>query len=360
MNITTIPKSWGIRRMPPEDFGEITGKYTKSFKETFDYYTFSIQCIRLNKNTVQLICPILRNLLSEITFIQSNGRSLKFNIVRNQKRVTILNVHTTKNIIHLKYNQKTLPIIVENKSRLYEGQDVLVTMQKNEPLPKIIDWIKYYNNIHDIKNICIYDNNSTIYDTCHLNNHLKQIFPKCNIVIEKLNIPYGPETTKWNCNYTQGSMFAAFKQKYGWCSRSVINQDIDELLVIENMTYAQLVTWAKSKSYQGIKLRHFLMELPHSDKYLEFRTLLDCNGRDINIRPKWIWLNNENKDNNFLLTHMITSCNMYKGDVYFAHFQTSMTKTNNTKNIFKTAYKSDINKLRLNLKRAYNINEIPH
>ena len=99
------------------------------------------------------------------------------------------------------------------------------TLQKNEDIQHVIDWILWHRRLHNVDRVILYDNGSE--NRTELIENLKTLEPEVNIIFVDWQFPYGV----FPYGFTQiGSIDHCrirFSVKHGYC----INLDIDEYLV---------------------------------------------------------------------------------------------------------------------------------
>lgn len=105
----------------------------------------------------------------------------------------------------------------------------LVTIQKNNQIRWIRDWIKYYKYSIGIENIFIYDNNSDYQDS--LQHELGE-----DATVIPWNFPFGVNSRSGN-KFCQVGALNHFKYKYGWDCKTILNFDIDELLKVNTLDF---------------------------------------------------------------------------------------------------------------------------
>ena len=128
-----------------------------------------------------------------------------------------------------------------NLSHLFAGRRVIHTLSKNNDPRWIRDWIAFYRNIHGADGVLLYDNNSTIYDTRELQAELRADFPGMAVIVQDWPFLYGPQgglagavdgrETAWDSDYCQTGSLQHARLRYLLSARSVLNVDIDELVL---------------------------------------------------------------------------------------------------------------------------------
>ncbi len=101
---------------------------------------------------------------------------------------------------------------------------VLATVQKNNRLRWISDWIRYYREVLKVDRVVIYDNASEYQD------RLVDFLPP-DVIVVPWNFRYGPARSSAN-KYLQAGAFNHCRLRFGGQGYGM-NLDIDELLVVE-------------------------------------------------------------------------------------------------------------------------------
>lgn len=241
-----IPESWGEKRTPrtPPNMRE-QDTFGLSFTEQFDWDILFAEAVRVNDDQVFLIGAPLYELANKLVITDDNG--VVPHQVVNMDRVSITIAQTTSNRL---YVAETV-INVEDKCQDFAGVPSITTMQKNEPIQWIVDWITYYREEHGIIGFCIYNNNSTDYTNEELSGAVSSI-EGVKVKVIDWSMPYGPETPYWDSDYSRYVMYECFKFKYGWCSKYVLNQDIDELFVVDGGTADDVYGYLMGTEYASI------------------------------------------------------------------------------------------------------------
>jgi hypothetical protein len=116
----------------------------------------------------------------------------------------------------------------------FAGKRVLMTQSKDNALHWIADWARYHRDIHGVDAVLLYDNGSTDYSLADVRACLAAV-----VGLESVVVPwpykYGPQgldaTRFWDSDYCQHGMLEHARRCYLADAKSVINADIDELVV---------------------------------------------------------------------------------------------------------------------------------
>jgi hypothetical protein len=230
LNSVVLPADAAIKRQLRRPIPE--GKkalYKNGQLGTYDSHTLLYDVfLNTDNKTISAIGPPLLNLEQELlpANIEVNGHSLPLTLRTNHKKLIILEAISpaplssdTTAIIHLSNGQHQT--ITLSTSALPDGLS-LVTVQKNNKLQWIMDWIRYYKNEFGIQHVYIYDNNSESQDA--LFESLKGL-----ATIIPWNFPHGTSYRSGN-KFCQVGALNHFKYRLGK-NTNIFNFDIDELLV---------------------------------------------------------------------------------------------------------------------------------
>lgn len=113
---------------------------------------------------------------------------------------------------------------------------VIITMSKDNRLTWIKDFCNFYKIIHKADAIVIYDNCSDDYSSQELLEYLEQNIDM-SVVVVRWPVPYGPGSfnkSPWDSDYSQYCMFEHAKYSFLKYAKSILNVDIDELVISYN------------------------------------------------------------------------------------------------------------------------------
>lgn len=128
-----------------------------------------------------------------------------------------------------------------NLSQRFAGRRVLHTLSKDNEPRWIADWIAYYRKVHGADAVLLYDNASTRYTAADLEGQLTAQFPDMEITVVHWPFRYGPQgglagavndvEAPWDSDYCQTGSMQHARFRFLRLARSVLNVDIDELVV---------------------------------------------------------------------------------------------------------------------------------
>ena len=267
------------KKLSPEhqkqyDLGNI-GEYDKN---TLIYDIF----IGNDNKTVIAILPPPVNLKSSLfpLFLDVNGKRKKFSLSLKDRKMSVFKLTLDTPLKEdlpctLLLPQGQHDITLRHKTQILTGLS-LVTLQKNNPVSWIKDWIDFYRSQFGIDHIYIYDNNSDNYqELCQALKGLATVVP--------WNFPYGPHYQHDN-SFAQIGALNHFKFKYGH-DCTIFNFDIDELLFCNDNNIKETIIasdYARINSYQGSPI------LPSTPKDYSFKHFLYREEKPRNCAYKYV------------------------------------------------------------------------
>lgn len=147
---------------------------------------------------------------------------------------------------------------------------VITTIQKNNKITWIRDWIDYYKKTFAIEHVFLYDNNSE--------NHqqLIEVLSSSTVTIVAWNFPFGITGAKqnpWANRFSQIGQLNHCKIRFSDYSTSIFNFDIDELLVVKNISIHERIKRIHQEKiimFSGYQVPHKL-DLPENYSYTNFQ-----------------------------------------------------------------------------------------
>ena len=139
----------------------------------------------------------------------------------------------------------------------------LMTLQKNNPLPWILDWCRWHHRLHGVSRFILYDNASDNRDD--LAAALAQMDEAIDIVLVDWPFPYGPRRSHKNffCQIgAQNHYLLRFGSADAWC----LNLDIDEYLAVSGeKTFKQYLRDCESNGVVEVLFDSFIVP-PHQEQ----------------------------------------------------------------------------------------------
>lgn len=173
------------------------------------------------------------------------------------------------------------------------GMRVLQTHSRDNPIEWIQSWASFYSQRHGTEAILLYDNGSRDYSVEQLGEALCAVKGISKVVIVAWNFPYGPgggTTGSWDSDFCQIASMAHSQSFFTSKSKSVINADIDELMLTPFSISAHSL--AERSPLGGVSVRGVWIEnnttpavkLP---KFIDFSDM-EKNRKTRAAPPKWV------------------------------------------------------------------------
>jgi hypothetical protein len=123
----------------------------------------------------------------------------------------------------------------DNLGSRFAGRRVLLTLSKNNRPEWIADWVRYHRDIHGVDAVLFYDNASTRYAPEELAATITAIPGIEDAAVVAWPFKYGPQGLDakrfWDSDFCQSGVFEHARWCFLAAARSVMNADIDELVV---------------------------------------------------------------------------------------------------------------------------------
>ena len=219
-----------LRRQP---YGVTPSNMPSSFNELFDHTTLFYDAVSTDSGAV-LVCPKLLNLealLSEFRFWIDE--QLVFPKVLHYPRFDVVKLSGSFPqklfIEHPLINQ-----VIELSrplSQAFAGLNTLVTVNQNNKLDWINDWIRYYKHHHGLQALLIFDNKSDIYSASELADCVSEAGLDSVLVVET-PFRYGPVLLdrRQHLLFLQDSLLYLSRLRFLSDARAVLSVDVDELV----------------------------------------------------------------------------------------------------------------------------------
>ena len=156
--------------------------------------------------------------------------------------------------------QEAIVPIQPNLAHLFAGRRALLTMQRNNPLAWIVDWVTFHVRHQGVDAVLLYDNNSTAYDWRDVRRAIAAIPGITQVVVVSWDYPYGinpPNVGLWS---QPGAIVHAQRRMLGRAAW-VISCDIDELMVsfgdqrIDNVVATSPAPWFTARAEVAASIR---------------------------------------------------------------------------------------------------------
>jgi hypothetical protein len=230
-----LPQDDPLERIPPRPPESRQAGYDQAFdRKTLFYDVFRVG------SQVFLIGPPLLNLRSAVEsatlFAADKSASVATQFIDlNRTSRSILECDRKAQSIKFYFHDFAVCAgIGADYAELFEERRALVTMSKNNSLRWIEDWLTYHTRIHGADAILLYDNNSDAYGVDALQDTLAKVQGINVAVIVVWNYLRGPSgwpSNIWDSDFCQYSGLEHARWRFLRRARSVLNCDIDELVV---------------------------------------------------------------------------------------------------------------------------------
>jgi hypothetical protein len=125
-------------------------------------------------------------------------------------------------------------LVKSTNSSIFKDCKVIYTLQRNQPLDWIKDWMLFHNKIHGANAVLISNNNSDAYTDRQLLDAMKSVpgFKVCKVLTVPLPWgPFGKYKGIENGKYLQTALLNIVRDRFLQDSYAVLNADIDELVL---------------------------------------------------------------------------------------------------------------------------------
>jgi len=348
------PLAWGFKRepaRPPHLRIDYCGGM--KFDDNFDWDNLWYDATQLNPSTVLLIgAPLYGTkdwLQNNATFETNNGTKLSFRFAElDRVCYTIVTVSEELEKIYLVTNTERTEIKINHNDGQFNGIPVMVTLQKDNPISWITQWIRYHSEVMGVGGFLIYDNGSTKYSLNELEAALSKTKAKVRVV--SWPYPYGPQGSDfapWDSDYGQYVMLEHAKWRYLSGSSLVLNNDVDELVVTKGINLRDIAEFLRNNnSCQCIRYRGIWIEpydivnkesantVPFEHRRFKDYYCTDDNNK-IGIGYKWLLMPSQNNINQQWLVHHINGPMIESDQMFYAHYMSMNTNWSWSRDHFK-------------------------
>ena len=134
------------------------------------------------------------------------------------------------------FSLNSIPFIPKDYTNKTDKQKIILyTLQKNNKVDWIKDYINFYIEKFAIDTAIIYDNNSSYYSPIELSNSLSNL--RVPVIVHSMPFKYGPRgygSNDWSSLYLQTACLEHIRYSYASNTSILINADIDELIYLSN------------------------------------------------------------------------------------------------------------------------------
>jgi hypothetical protein len=217
-----------------------TDRRAPDFDEKFDATTVFYDCFSsADRDWIILVGPPLFNLRSAViprlkrAFAQkwwSRYRHCRLN------RCDLLWLRSPVEFAELDGNlflQRRIKV-QPNRSEIFRGRRVLLTLSKDNELHWIRDWIEFHVRNHGCDAVLFYDNASTKYSSGEVRSTIDSVRGVEASAVVDWPYKFGPQgwyNDYWDSDFTQYGVLEHARRLFLPLATFVINGDIDELLI---------------------------------------------------------------------------------------------------------------------------------
>lgn len=221
----------------------------EDYERSYDFQTIAFDCFFTVSGDIEIIGPPLLNFWNYFT-----DDSIKLCSGNKKYIVQLSEVNYTKRwcqdslvlsspspkITHIELNLQELgdfkAHITSNRCKLFDNKRAILAMVKYDPIQWIEDWAYFYSVYHGSDSVLLYNNLSPHYTSQDLLEALQKVNTIKTVCVVDWPFPYGPqagESGRWDSVFCKTGALQHAYRKYLLKAKSVINVDIDELVVCE-------------------------------------------------------------------------------------------------------------------------------
>ncbi|ALN72230.1 hypothetical protein [Aureimonas sp. AU20] len=233
-----LPQDSLVKRIPSRP-PEFRGP---DFDARFDCSTLIFDAVgSADGRTVRLLCPALLNLREALVRAsiraRPSGQPCRFThrqLDRHEDMLVEVEPGTTA--LEIASDLGTFAVEVSQpRFDWFAGERVLLTLSKNNELVWLQDWARFHRDRHGATALLLYDNGSTRYGVDELLAALEEVEGLNRVVVVQWPFRHGPpghgSKRYWDSNFSQLGMFADARWRFLQGARSVLNCDVDELVM---------------------------------------------------------------------------------------------------------------------------------
>jgi hypothetical protein len=213
----------------------------ENFSELYDSTTIFYDCFWLTEGQQAILLgPPLLNLKSAIKkmriIARPSGSSCSFS-VRELDRHSQIRVNTPPATAAIAIESELGNVSLQpagNQTHIFNGKRVLLTLNKDNRLEWICDWVRFHRDVHGANAVLLYDNGSTTYSTAQLQEKLAALRGLEAVRVMQWPFKYGPQSyfgKHWDSDYCQSGAFEDARWRYLLKAGSVLNCDVDEFVI---------------------------------------------------------------------------------------------------------------------------------
>ncbi len=209
------------------------------YDDRYDFQTFVYDCFwDSGAREVWLLCPRLlnfRTLVDEMEF-QVDGEPHKRVKVENLSRGTAIRLKGLKkppSVVNFKHERVSGELTVHSELfEHFEGLNAVFSINKNNRLEWIQDWLTFYHRMHGLEAVVLADNGSTDYTAQDLLDAMAAVDGIKAACVIPAPFPFGPNAegqVNTASLFLQRTMGELTRKRLLGRARAVLSVDIDEL-----------------------------------------------------------------------------------------------------------------------------------
>jgi hypothetical protein len=233
-----LPDHSKLRREYPRPLEFRQGGYGSEFDDrTLFYDAFRVNSGLTSK--VVLLGPPWFNLLPLLQEMRIGSRHIAFieSTMCFRDRCADIWIHAwnSNELMFVMGSENRSIALQPDQSNLYRGKRVLYTLSRNNDIHWIADWARFHVRNHGANGILLYDNNSSRYQPVELEQTLRTVLPDVETNVVRWPYKYGPGGYTpihwWDSDFCQQGAFQHARFRFLSSAASVLNCDIDELVL---------------------------------------------------------------------------------------------------------------------------------
>jgi hypothetical protein len=279
-----------------------------NFDELFDDKTIVYDAVHLpDRKQLLLLGPPLFNLqpifeqMKVISLPDGMPCSFQIQNLENHTRTTI-QVPINSKSINIQSTLGTFIIPLQEKyDELFTGRRVVFAISKDNHLDWIADWVRYHRDNHGADAVLIHDNSSQSYSAEELADKLSSISGIHAACVVRWPFKFGPQGFNgryWDSFFCHGGAMEDARWRFLQNAKSVLNLDIDELMLSTGTSVFEKVEasesgylsfnglWAVQTRNEGVQQDVSPRPLLHRDLTVVLKPKLGFTSfRGLRIRP---------------------------------------------------------------------------
>lgn len=210
------------------------------FNEQFDDDTLAYDCFWMPDGRIALLGPSLFNLFAPVkamTVVAQPSGALCRVEARELDRYARILIDAPPDTTHIALGLGTRSLAVpvsESGVDVFASRRVIFTLNKDNQLSWIRDWVRFAADHHGADAVLIYDNGSTSYSADELLEAAGSLNGIKAARVVEWPFKYGPQgigRKYWDSNFCQHGAWEHARWRFLARARSAQNADIDELVV---------------------------------------------------------------------------------------------------------------------------------